>query len=44
MMIDLLPDLDKPTMKSIEISVQIVNGIGRKWSVPRAFTVSPLFH
>jgi hypothetical protein len=28
MMTDLFPDLGKPTMKSIEISYQIVGGIG----------------
>jgi hypothetical protein len=42
MMTDLFPDLGKPTMKSIEISVQIVGGIGSGWSVLGDLTVSPL--
>jgi hypothetical protein len=44
MMTDLLPDLGNPIMKSIEISLQIVGGIGSGCSVPRALTFSPLFH
>ena len=44
MMTDLLPDLGKPTMKSIEISHKIEGGIGRGWSVPRDLTVYPLLH
>jgi hypothetical protein len=42
MMNDLFPDLGKPTMKSVEISVQIVGGIGIGWSVPGGLAVSPL--
>jgi hypothetical protein len=42
MMTDLLPDLGKPTMKSIEISRQIAGGMGSNWSVPGALTVYPL--
>jgi hypothetical protein len=37
MMTDLFLDLGKPTMKSIEISVQIVGGIESGWSVPESF-------
>jgi hypothetical protein len=44
MMTDLFPDLGKPTMKSIEIYVWIVGGIGSGWNVLGALTVSPLFH
>jgi hypothetical protein len=44
MMTDLFPDLGKPTMKSIEISLQIAGGIRSSWSVPRALIVSPLLH
>jgi hypothetical protein len=42
MMTDLLLDLGKPTIKSIEISHQIVGGIESGCSVPGDFTVSPL--
>jgi hypothetical protein len=42
MMIDLLPDLGNPTMKSIEISYQIADIIGSGWSVPRVLNISPL--
>jgi hypothetical protein len=41
---DLFPDLGNPTIKSIEMSLQIMGGIGSGWSVPRFFMVSPLFH
>jgi hypothetical protein len=41
MMTYLLPDLGRPTMKSIEISHQIEGGIGSGWSVPRDLNVSP---
>jgi hypothetical protein len=41
---DLFPDLGNPTMKSIEISIHIVGGIGRGWSVPGILIVSPLLH
>ena len=34
MMTNLLPDLGNPTIKSIEISLQIAGGIGRGCSVP----------
>jgi hypothetical protein len=44
MMTDLFPDLGKPTIKSIEISHQIVGGIGSGCSVPGDLTVSPLLH
>jgi hypothetical protein len=44
MMTDLFPNLGKPTMKSIEIFIQIVGGSGSGWSVPRGLTVSPLLH
>jgi hypothetical protein len=37
MMTDLFPDLGKPTMKSIEISLQIAGGIGSGCSVPWGF-------
>ena len=40
MMTDLLPDLGKPTIKSIEISRQIAGGIGSGCSVPRDLTIS----
>jgi hypothetical protein len=43
-MIDLLLYLGNPSMNSIEVSVQIVGGFGRGWSVPRDLIVSPLFH
>ena len=42
MMTDLLPDLGKPTIKSIEISRQITGGIRSGCSVPGYLTVSPL--
>ena len=42
MMTDLFPDLGKPKMKFIEISVQIVGQIGSGWSVSGVVTVSPL--
>jgi len=42
MMAELFLDLGKPTMKSIEISIQIVGGNGSNWSVPGGFTISPL--
>jgi hypothetical protein len=42
MMIDLLPDLGKTMMKSIEISLQIASQIKSDWSAPRDLTVSPL--
>jgi hypothetical protein len=44
MKIELFHDLGNPTMKSIEISVQIVGGIGSGWNVPGALNVSPLLH
>jgi hypothetical protein len=44
MMTDLFPDLGNPTIKSIEISLQIVGGIRSGCSVPGALTVSPLLH
>jgi hypothetical protein len=40
----LLPDLGKPTMKSIEISLQIVGGIESGCRVLGVLTISPLFH
>jgi hypothetical protein len=43
-MMDLLLDLGRPTMKSIEMSIQIVGGIESGWSVPIDLTVSLLFH
>jgi hypothetical protein len=43
-MTDVFPDLGKPTMKSIEISVQIVGGSGSSWSVPQGFPVFPPLH
>jgi hypothetical protein len=42
MMIDLLLDLDNPTIKSIEISLQIAGEIGSGCSVPGDLIVSPL--
>jgi hypothetical protein len=43
MMIDLLPNLGNPMMKSIEISFHIVDGIGRGCNVSGVnFTVYPL--
>jgi hypothetical protein len=42
MMTDLLPDLGKPKIKSIEISLQIAGGIESGCSVLGAFTISPL--
>jgi hypothetical protein len=42
MMIDLFPDLDKPTIKSIEISRQIASGIESGCSVARDLIVYPL--
>jgi len=44
MMTDLFPNLGKPTMKSIEIYLQIAGGIVSGWSVSRALTTSPLLH
>jgi hypothetical protein len=44
MMTDLLLNLGNPTMKSIEISIQMVGGIKTDWSVPGALNVSPLLH
>jgi hypothetical protein len=44
MMNDLLPDLGKPTMESIEISLQIEGGIESVCSVTGALTISPLLH
>jgi hypothetical protein len=44
MMIVLMSDLDMTTMNSIEISFQIVGGIGSGWNVLGDFNVSPLFH
>jgi hypothetical protein len=41
MMIVLLSDLSRPTMKSIEISCQIEEGIGMGWSVPGDLTIYP---
>jgi hypothetical protein len=42
MMTDLLPDLGKPVIKSIEISLQIGGGIGSGCSMPRDLTIYPL--
>jgi hypothetical protein len=42
MIIDLFPNLGKLVIKSIEISFQIVGGIGIGCSVPRDLTISPL--
>jgi hypothetical protein len=42
MMTDLLSDLGKMTMNSIEISIHIVGGIGSSWSVHGVWTISPL--
>jgi hypothetical protein len=39
----LLPNLGNPTIKFIEISLQIEGGIGRGCSVPRDLNVFPLF-
>jgi hypothetical protein len=44
MMTDLLSDLGKTTMKSIEIYIQIVGGRGSGWSVQRGLKVLPLLH
>jgi predicted cation transporter len=44
MMTDLFPDLGKPTIKSIEMSLQIAGGIEIGCSVPGALIVSPLLH
>jgi hypothetical protein len=41
MMTDLFLDLGNPTMKSIEISLQIVGGIRSSWSVPGSLTIFP---
>jgi len=43
-MSDVFVDLGKPTMKSKEISIQIVGGNGSRWSVPRGFPVFALLH
>jgi hypothetical protein len=43
-MSDVFVDLGKPTMKSKQISIQIVGGSGSSWSVPRGFPVFPLLH
>ena len=42
MMTNLLHDLGNPTMKSIEMSIQIAGGIGSSLSVPGDLIVSPL--
>jgi hypothetical protein len=39
MMTDLLLDMGKTTMKSIQISIHIVGGIESGWSVPRVLIV-----
>jgi hypothetical protein len=44
MMTDLFPDLDMPTIKSIEMSLQIVGANGSVCSVTGDLTISPLFH
>jgi hypothetical protein len=46
MMTDIFLDLGKPTMKSIEIFIQIVgdSGSGSGWSVSGGLTVSLLLH
>jgi hypothetical protein len=43
-MTDVFADLGKPTMKSIEISIQIVGGNGSRWSVPQGFPLFALLH
>ena len=42
-MTKLFPNLGKPTINSIEISIQILGGIERGWSVLAALIVSLLF-
>ena len=42
MITDLLPDFGNPTMKSIEILVHTVDGMGKGCNVPGGFTFSPL--
>jgi hypothetical protein len=42
MVIDLFFDLGKPTIKSIEISLQIAGGIRSGWSVLESLTIYPL--
>jgi hypothetical protein len=44
MMNDLFHDLGRPTMKSIEISIQILGIIGSGWSVPRDLKIYFLFN
>jgi hypothetical protein len=44
MMIDLFPNLDKTTMKSIEIFFQIVGGSGSGWSMLGVLTMLHLLH
>ena len=44
MMNDLLLELGNPTIKTIDISLQIVGGIGSSCSVPIDLTVSRLLH
>jgi hypothetical protein len=44
MMTNLFPDLGKPVIKSIELSLQIVGGIGSGCSVLGDLIVSPLLH
>jgi hypothetical protein len=39
MLTELLLDLGKPTMKYIEISIQLIGGSGSGWSVPRFLIV-----
>jgi hypothetical protein len=41
---ELFSDLGKPSMKSIEIYVQIIGGIGSSQSVPGALIVFSLLH
>jgi hypothetical protein len=43
MMTNLFLSLGKPTIKSIEISIQIFVGIGKGCNYLKGFTISPLF-
>ena len=42
MMTDLLPDLGNPTMMSMEIFVEMDDGMARGWKVPGGLINSPL--
>ena len=44
MMTDFLLDFGRPIIKSIEMSIHYVGGIGNGFKAPKIYTIFPLFH